>query len=56
MMATGAVNVVRGSRSSVGELLQIYNHSERLMKYHFKVFTVRWIIAFLLSIPMTIFL
>ncbi|XP_052208189.1 probable acyl-activating enzyme 16, chloroplastic isoform X2 [Diospyros lotus] len=28
MMATGAVNVVRGSRSSVGELLQIYNHSE----------------------------
>ncbi|XP_010527443.1 PREDICTED: probable acyl-activating enzyme 16, chloroplastic isoform X2 [Tarenaya hassleriana] len=27
-MATGAVNVVRGSRSSVEELLQIYNHSE----------------------------
>ncbi|KAH7572987.1 hypothetical protein JRO89_XS03G0047100 [Xanthoceras sorbifolium] len=27
-MATGAVNVVRGSRSSVEELLQIYSHSE----------------------------
>lgn len=29
IMATGAVNVVRGSRSSVEELLQIYHHSER---------------------------
>ncbi|GFY81741.1 acyl-activating enzyme 15 [Actinidia rufa] len=29
MMASGAINVVRGSRSSVEELLQIYNHSER---------------------------
>ncbi|BAT74470.1 hypothetical protein VIGAN_01214400 [Vigna angularis var. angularis] len=28
MMASGAINVVRGSRSSVAELLQIYNHSE----------------------------
>ncbi|CAN8270494.1 unnamed protein product [Cochlearia groenlandica] len=28
IMATGAVNVVRGSRSSVEELLQIYCHSE----------------------------
>ncbi|CAK7339359.1 unnamed protein product [Dovyalis caffra] len=28
MMAMGAVNVVRGSRSSVEELFQIYNHSE----------------------------
>lgn len=28
MMATGAINVVRGSRSSVEELLQIYQHSE----------------------------
>ncbi|GAB2295668.1 Long-chain-fatty-acid--[acyl-carrier-protein] ligase AEE15, chloroplastic [Dionaea muscipula] len=28
IMATGAVNVVRGSRSSVQELLQIYLHSE----------------------------
>ncbi|XP_048333868.1 long-chain-fatty-acid--[acyl-carrier-protein] ligase AEE15, chloroplastic isoform X1 [Ziziphus jujuba] len=28
IMATGAINVVRGSRSSVEELLQIYNHSE----------------------------
>ncbi|CAK9149132.1 unnamed protein product [Ilex paraguariensis] len=28
MMATGAINVVRGSRSSVEELWQIYNHSE----------------------------
>ncbi|XP_031273254.1 probable acyl-activating enzyme 16, chloroplastic [Pistacia vera] len=28
MMATGAINVVRGSRSSVEELLQIYSHSE----------------------------
>ncbi|XP_010532733.1 PREDICTED: probable acyl-activating enzyme 16, chloroplastic isoform X3 [Tarenaya hassleriana] len=28
IMATGAVNVVRGSRSSVEELLQIYSHSE----------------------------
>ncbi|KAM6544618.1 hypothetical protein CsatB_025354 [Cannabis sativa] len=27
-MTTGAINVVRGSRSSVEELLQIYNHSE----------------------------
>lgn len=27
-MATGAINVVRGSRSSVEELLHIYNHSE----------------------------
>ena len=29
MMAMGAINVVRGSRSSVEELSQIYNHSER---------------------------
>lgn len=29
-MAMGAVNVVRGSRSSPEELLQIYNHSESL--------------------------
>ncbi|GAU42081.1 hypothetical protein TSUD_326580 [Trifolium subterraneum] len=28
MMAVGAINVVRGSRSSIEELLQIYNHSE----------------------------
>ncbi|KAM5569662.1 putative acyl-activating enzyme 16, chloroplastic [Rosa sericea] len=28
IMATGAINVVRGSRSSVEELIQIYNHSE----------------------------
>ncbi|XP_057787320.1 probable acyl-activating enzyme 16, chloroplastic isoform X2 [Salvia miltiorrhiza] len=28
IMATGAINVVRGTRSSVEELLQIYNHSE----------------------------
>ncbi|KAJ8774334.1 hypothetical protein K2173_011583 [Erythroxylum novogranatense] len=28
MMAMGAINVVRGSRSSVDELLDIYNHSE----------------------------
>ncbi|XP_042056502.1 probable acyl-activating enzyme 16, chloroplastic [Salvia splendens] len=28
IMATGAVNVVRGTRSSVEELLQIYNHSD----------------------------
>ncbi|KAK9266743.1 hypothetical protein L1049_025365 [Liquidambar formosana] len=28
IMASGAINVVRGSRSSVEELLQIYNHSE----------------------------
>ncbi|CAN7015590.1 unnamed protein product [Brassica oleracea var. botrytis] len=28
VMSTGAVNVVRGSRSSVEELLQIYQHSE----------------------------
>ncbi|GAB4844056.1 Long-chain-fatty-acid--[acyl-carrier-protein] ligase AEE15, chloroplastic [Ancistrocladus abbreviatus] len=28
IMATGAVNVVRGSRSTIEELLQIYNHSE----------------------------
>jgi len=32
MMAMGAVDVVRGSRSSVEELLQIYNHSERFAK------------------------
>ncbi|XP_050372123.1 probable acyl-activating enzyme 16, chloroplastic [Argentina anserina] len=28
IMATGAINVVRGSRSSAEELLQIYDHSE----------------------------
>ncbi|GLT49502.1 hypothetical protein SLA2020_230540 [Shorea laevis] len=28
MMATGAINVVRGSRSPAEELLQIYNHSD----------------------------
>nr|GMD72323.1 probable acyl-activating enzyme 16, chloroplastic [Ipomoea batatas] len=28
IMTTGAINVVRGSKSSVEELLQIYNHSE----------------------------
>lgn len=32
VMATGAINVVRGSRSSDEELLQIYNHSERFVK------------------------
>lgn len=35
-MATGASNVVRGTRSSVEELLQIYNHSERLDQFCFK--------------------
>ncbi|XP_050142820.1 probable acyl-activating enzyme 16, chloroplastic isoform X1 [Malus sylvestris] len=30
IMATGAINVVRGSRSSVEELLQIYNHSDSI--------------------------
>ncbi|KAF3456654.1 hypothetical protein FNV43_RR01308 [Rhamnella rubrinervis] len=30
IMATGAINVVRGSRSSVEELLQIYTHSESI--------------------------
>ncbi|XP_058093410.1 probable acyl-activating enzyme 16, chloroplastic isoform X2 [Magnolia sinica] len=30
IMATGAINVVRGTRSSVEELLQIYNHSESI--------------------------
>lgn len=30
IMATGAINVVRGSRSSAEELLLIYNHSNRL--------------------------
>ncbi|WJX33357.1 Long-chain-fatty-acid--[acyl-carrier-protein] ligase AEE15, chloroplastic, variant 2 [Trifolium repens] len=30
MMAIGAINVVRGSRSSIDELLQIYNHSESI--------------------------
>ncbi|KAL4643902.1 hypothetical protein ACB092_02G124900 [Castanea dentata] len=30
IMATGAINVVRGSRSSVEELLHIYNHSESI--------------------------
>ena len=34
-MALGAINVVRGSRSSKEELLHIYNHSERLMKQFF---------------------
>jgi hypothetical protein len=35
MMASGAINVVRGSRSSIEELLQIYNHSERCIEeYH----------------------
>lgn len=28
-MATGAINVVRGTRSSNEELLQIYSHSDR---------------------------
>ncbi|XP_060181919.1 probable acyl-activating enzyme 16, chloroplastic isoform X2 [Lycium barbarum] len=28
MMASGAINVVRGSRSSIEELLQLYSHSE----------------------------
>ncbi|XP_075516395.1 long-chain-fatty-acid--[acyl-carrier-protein] ligase AEE15, chloroplastic-like [Primulina tabacum] len=30
IMATGAINVVRGTRSSAEELLQIYNHSESI--------------------------
>ncbi|KAE9450559.1 hypothetical protein C3L33_17542, partial [Rhododendron williamsianum] len=30
IMATGAINVVRGSRSSDEELLQIYNHSDSI--------------------------
>lgn len=34
-MATGAINVVRGTRSSNEELLQIYNHSERLVRSSF---------------------
>jgi len=32
MMAMGAVDVVRGSRSSIEELLQIYIHSERFAR------------------------
>ena len=32
IMSMGAINVVRGSRSSSEELLQIYNHSERSLK------------------------
>ncbi|KAF3642922.1 hypothetical protein FXO37_22293 [Capsicum annuum] len=32
MMASGAINVVRGSRSSVQELLQLYSHSEWLVQ------------------------
>lgn len=36
IMATGAINVVRGSRSSVEELLQIYTHSERYGKSSFE--------------------
>lgn len=32
MMAMGAINVVRGSRSSSDELVEIYNHSERFAK------------------------
>ena len=31
IMTMGAINVVRGSRSSSEELLQIYNHSERFV-------------------------
>lgn len=38
IMATGAINVVRGSRSSVEELLHIYNHSERLPQAAFFLF------------------
>jgi len=34
IMATGAINVVRGTRSSDEELFEIYNHSERI--FHFK--------------------
>lgn len=37
IMATGAINVVRGTRSSVEELLQIYNHSERLVSQEFLI-------------------
>jgi len=34
IMATGAINVVRGTRSSNEELFQIYTHSERI--FHIK--------------------
>jgi long-subunit acyl-CoA synthetase (AMP-forming) len=33
IMAAGAINVVRGSRSSAEELLLIYNHSDRLTEF-----------------------
>lgn len=46
IMSTGAVNVVRGSRSSVEELLQIYQHSERYVCYH-NILTWFCIILFL---------
>lgn len=35
IMTTGAINVVRGSRSTVKELLQIYNHSDRYVQVTF---------------------
>ncbi|CAL5413923.1 unnamed protein product [Camellia sinensis] len=41
IMATGAINVVRGSRSSVEELLQIYNHSERCLLKNLSIPEIR---------------
>ncbi|KAI4370437.1 hypothetical protein MLD38_018791 [Melastoma candidum] len=58
MMATGAINVVRGSRSSTEELMRIYQHSEsvgltidspdlfnRIAKVFFKEAAMRFVIV-----------
>ena len=37
IMATGAINVVRGTKSTDEELLQIYTHSERYSFLDYKI-------------------
>jgi hypothetical protein len=52
IMATGAINVVRGTRSSDVELYQIYTHSERwvlLNSLNLKSFIGVYIIEFAIS-------
>ena len=45
-MAVGAVNVVRGSKSSDEELLKIYCHSERYNNHSLIVYDLRVVLFF----------
>lgn len=53
-MTSGAINVVRGSRSSVQELLQLYSHSERLVQMFLRIEI--WLVVLINMLMSMIFL